>query len=328
MKICISIGHGKSARGGYDSGATGGGFHEFKIARKIGKFAAEALREYCTVDLINYDGDLYLTNRVSKVNKGGYDLALEVHLNASHGTGSEVYYKYTNTAGQALAAAISKSIAKTFGIKDRGAKVRLNDRRRDYFCFVRECKCQAVLIETVFIDTDSDRRHVEDEAGQRKCGEAIASAIAGRYNLIKKSVTHTDAAASGIHCGDTVKIIGKTYATGQRIPEWVKLQKHTVKNIDTRTGRALLKEINSWVYLKDLTVVTSATAEIAPGSTVTIKPGAVYGGLTATRGRTIPKKQLAPKRHVVSKIQINADVREALLSDIMSWVAVSSLERI
>lgn len=133
MKICISIGHGKSARGGYDSGATGGGFHEFKIARKIGKFAAEALREYCTVDLINYDGDLYLTNRVSKVNKGGYDLALEVHLNASHGTGSEVYYKYTNTAGQALAAAISKSIAKTFGIKDRGAKVRLNDRRRDYF---------------------------------------------------------------------------------------------------------------------------------------------------------------------------------------------------
>lgn len=144
----------------------------------------------------------------------------------------------------------------------------------------------------MFIDTDSDRRHVEDEAGQRKCGEAIASAIAGRYNLIKKSVTHTDAAAGGIHCGDTVKIIGKTYATGQRIPEWVKLQKHTVKNIDTRTGRALLKEINSWVYLKDLTVVTSATAEIAPGSTVTIKPGAVYGGLTATRGRTIPKNSL------------------------------------
>ena len=108
----------------------------------------------------------------------------------------------------------------------------------------------------------------------------------------------------------------------------MKLQKHTVKNIDTRTGRALLKEINSWVYLKDLTVVTSATAEIAPGSTVTIKPGAVYGGLTATRGRTIPKKQLAPKKHVVSKIQINAEVREALLSDIMSWVAVSSLEGI
>lgn len=26
MKICISIGHGKSARGGYDSGAYGGGF--------------------------------------------------------------------------------------------------------------------------------------------------------------------------------------------------------------------------------------------------------------------------------------------------------------
>lgn len=327
MKICISIGHGKSARGGYDSGATGGGFHEFRIARKIGKYAAEALSKYvCTADLINYDGDLYLTDRVAKVNKGGYDLALEVHLNASHGTGSEVYYKYTNTAGQALAAAISQSIAKTFGIKNRGAKVKLNDRKKDYFCFVRECKCQAVLIETVFIDTDSDRRHVETEDGQRKCGEAIASAIADKYKLTKKSTVHTDATANGIHCGDTVKVVGKKYATGQKIPEWVKLQKHTVKNIDTRTGRALLKEINSWVYLVDLTVVTSAAADIAPGSIVAIKAGATYGGLTAARGQSIPTAQLAPKKHKVSKIQVNAGVREALLGDISSWVAVKSLE--
>ena len=327
MNICISIGHGKSARGGYDSGATGGGYHEFKIARKIGKFTTEALRKYnCTADIINYDGDLYLTDRVANVNKGGYDLALEVHLNASHGTGSEVYYKHTNAEGQALAAAISRSIAKTFGIKDRGAKVKLNDRKRDYFCFVRECKCQAVLIETVFIDTDSDRRHVETEAGQRKCGEAIASAIVDRYKLTEKNTVHTDSSDGGIHCGDTVKIIGKTYATGQRIPTWVKLRKHTVKNIDTRAGRALLKEINSWVYLKDLTVLASATAEIAPGSTVTIKTGAVYGGLTASRGRTVPTEQLAPKKHKVSKVQVNAGVREALLGDISSWVAVKSLE--
>ena len=38
MNICISIGHGKSAKGGYDSGALGGNYQEFKIAREIGKY--------------------------------------------------------------------------------------------------------------------------------------------------------------------------------------------------------------------------------------------------------------------------------------------------
>ena len=31
MNICISIGHGKSAKGGYDSGALGGNYQEFQI---------------------------------------------------------------------------------------------------------------------------------------------------------------------------------------------------------------------------------------------------------------------------------------------------------
>lgn len=31
MNICISIGHGKSAKGGYDSGALDGNYQEFQI---------------------------------------------------------------------------------------------------------------------------------------------------------------------------------------------------------------------------------------------------------------------------------------------------------
>ena len=53
MRICISVGHGRSAGGGYDSGAVGGGFHEFRIARKIGFYIAEALKNYgCDTVLI------------------------------------------------------------------------------------------------------------------------------------------------------------------------------------------------------------------------------------------------------------------------------------
>ena len=101
MRICISVGHGKSAVGGYDSGAVGGGFHEFRIARKIGFYIAEALKKYgCDTVLINYDADMYLTDRIAYVNRENFDLAAEIHLNAGGGTGSEVYYKHADEAAK------------------------------------------------------------------------------------------------------------------------------------------------------------------------------------------------------------------------------------
>ena len=334
MNICISIGHGKSAKGGYDSGALGGNYQEFKIAREIGKYMGEVFKGYnCTADVINYDATLYLTDRIAHVNKHGYDLAMEIHLNASGGTGSEVYYKHKSATGKKLAGAISKSIANTFGIRDRGAKVKINPSNgTDYFGFVRSCKCESLLIETVFIDTASDRKHVETAAGQRQCAEAIVKAVADFYGIKKKTSTSTnkpttDKPSGGnlttVKAGDTVKITGSKYATGQKIPMWVKLKKHTVKSVNG--NKALLKEINSWVYTADLTVLQSSAKTVSVGSKVTIKPGATYGGLTAARGSIVPNTQLT-RTHTVGKIQTNGGVREALLTDIASWVAVKYLE--
>lgn len=328
MNICISIGHGKSAKGGYDSGALGGNYQEFKIGREIGKYIGEIFKGYaCTADVINYDATLYLTERIAHVNKHGYDLAIEIHLNAAGGTGSEVYYKHKSATGKKLAGAISKSIANTFGIRDRGAKVKINPSNgTDYFGFVRSCKCESLLIETVFIDTASDRKHVETAAGQRQCAEAIVSAIANFYGIKKKSapaVKPSEGKPTTVKAGNIVKIKGNRYATGQRIPMWVKLKKHTVKSVNGE--KALLKEINSWVYTADLTVLQSSAKTVAVGSKVKIKPGATYGGLTAARGSIVPNAQLT-RTHTVGKIQTNNKVREALLTDIASWVAVKNLE--
>lgn len=330
MNICISIGHGKSAKGGYDSGALGGNYQEFKIAREIGKYIGEIFKGYdCKADVINYDATLYLTERIAHVNKHGYDLAIEIHLNAAGGTGSEVYYKHKSATGKKLAGAISKSIANTFGIRDRGAKVKINPANgTDYFGFVRSCKCESLLIETVFIDTASDRKHVETAAGQKQCAEAIVSAIANFYGIKKKTApavkpSEDKPTAATVRAGDIVKIKGSKYATGQKIPMWVKLKKHTVKSVNGE--KALLKEINSWVYTADLTVLQSSAKTVAVGSKVKIKPGAIYGGLTAARGSIVPNTQLT-RTHTVGKIQVNSGVREALLTDIASWVAVVSLE--
>lgn len=50
--------------------------------------------------------------------------------------------------------------------------------------------------------------------------------------------------------GSKVKVIGTNYATGETIPDWVKQETLTVSKITD--NKALLAEITSWVYLKDL----------------------------------------------------------------------------
>ena len=69
---------------------------------------------------------------------------------------------------------------------------------------------------------------------------------------------------------------------------------------------------------------TSNTGEITVGSKVTIKAGAVYGGLSSARGKAVSNYALG-LTHTVSKIQTNNGVKEALLKEINSWVAVNSL---
>lgn len=53
-----------------------------------------------------------------------------------------------------------------------------------------------------------------------------------------------------VSAGGRVKLVGSKYATGQTIPEWVKNNVYTVKEVSGE--KALIKEINSWVYVKDL----------------------------------------------------------------------------
>lgn len=194
MNISVCIGHGKSQSGGYDSGAVSAGYQEFKLGRAIGKCIGEELSKYnCHVDVINYDADKNLSERIKYVNSKKYDLNMEIHLNAGGGTGPEVYYKSGNKQGKTLAAAISKSIAVNFGLKDRGAKTKVVN-GKDYFGCVREIKCQSFLVETVFIDTKSDRDKVIYASGQQQCAKAIATAVANFYGLkLKNKPTPTPA---------------------------------------------------------------------------------------------------------------------------------------
>lgn len=185
--IAFLVGHGKGKSGGYDPGAVSGDYHEFKIAREIAKYARDYYNQHYTeqADLINYEGDLYLSERISKVNAADYDFIAEIHLNAGGGTGTECYYHKGSENGRKYADAISRGIAAALGVPQRqngtddgGDKIKLNDAGRDYFAIVRDTKPTAVLIETVFISYASDLAKIKNASGQRKCGEAIAKAVA------------------------------------------------------------------------------------------------------------------------------------------------------
>jgi TusA-related sulfurtransferase len=56
-----------------------------------------------------------------------------------------------------------------------------------------------------------------------------------------------------VRVGSKVKITGSKYATGQTIPDWVKSKTYTVQQI--AGDKALIKEIVSWVFTKDLMLI-------------------------------------------------------------------------
>lgn len=57
-----------------------------------------------------------------------------------------------------------------------------------------------------------------------------------------------------IKVGSKVRVVGSNYATGQSIPSWVKSNTYTVQQVNG--DKCLLKEIVSWVYIRDLQVVS------------------------------------------------------------------------
>lgn len=195
MRGCIYIGHGKSDKGGYDSGAVNSrlSLHEFKICREIGKYAQAALMGYegLAVDLVNYDGDLNLNQRIAHANRGGYDWIAEIHMNSFTGdaaTGTESYYFAGTELGRKIADSVSREISREFGIPQRWNGVDDGgDKVTDYFGIVCKAKPAAVLIETMYISTDKEARLVMDASGQKRAGEAIARGIGAACQLPRKS---------------------------------------------------------------------------------------------------------------------------------------------
>ena len=331
--IYIAAGHG-----GSDPGACAGGYIEKALTLKTALACRDYLKAYdCDVIMARtVDQDCKVADKMKEIEKKRPSLVLEIHYNAGGGEGCEVYYWHTHAPSKALAQKVLTEMTK-LGQKSRGIKESKAGTSYN-FGMCRQASwtnIPSILGEYAFVDNAKDQAKINTDAKLRAIGEAYAKAAIAYLGLKKKAEPQpekpsTIGGTGKIAVGSTVKVIGTKYATGQTIPGWVKSTTHKVSEISG--DRALLGRdggICSWVYLRDLALVSGGAAKpVEVGCNVTINKGAVYGGLTGARGSKVPAAQLAPKKHTVSKIQTNKGVREALLKEIMSWVAVSSLTRV
>lgn len=149
----------------------------------------------CTDDSGRTQGQ-NLANIVAKCNAHPVDLNISNHLNAGGGTGVEVWCYNEKTKD--IAAAICASVSTALGIPNRGVKYSKN------LYVLRKTAGSAILVECCFVDNQNDASHWNAD----KCGDAIASAIAG------KTVAGTTSAGSATAPTPTPSPSGPSYRTG------------------------------------------------------------------------------------------------------------------
>ena len=148
-------------------------------------------------------------------------------------------------------------------------------------------------------------------------------------NYKKKPEPTPSPAPTVITAGSIVKIVeGAVYggsSYGVKVPSAYIGQPYTVVKVETHNNEeeALIKELNSWVATKYLVLVESDKIEV--GSTVTIVEGAVYGGLSSSRGTKVPEGCIGVP-YTVSAIENHKGDDEALLKELNSWVALKYLK--
>ena len=173
VKVFIGIGHG-----GRDVGAVANGVKEKDLNLSIALACRDFLEKHgVSVKLSRTkDEDDTLSEEIRECNAFAPDLAVDIHCNAGNGDGAEVFHHHGGGKGKTLAENILSEIVKV-GQNSRGAKIRKNSNGKDYYGFIRETSCPAVIVECAFVDNASDLKILASESQRKSMGEAVAKGI-------------------------------------------------------------------------------------------------------------------------------------------------------
>ena len=177
-KVFIAVGHG-----GNDPGASG-----YIVEKTVNL----AVAKYCRDELERH-GVLVLMSRTKDENDDVYEeirecnafnpiLAIAIHANAGGGDGFEAWYHIGGGLGKTIALNIEAEVKK-IGQNSRGCKTKAGAGGADYYAFIRETACPAVILEAAFVDTKADAAQIDSAAEQKAFGVAYAKGVLKTLNI-------------------------------------------------------------------------------------------------------------------------------------------------
>ena len=178
-KVFINAGHG-----GRDSGAVG-----FVVEKDVNLIMAKAAKEYLeknNIEVYMHEDDLEdrsqgSTDVINACESFRADVAIDCHANAGGGKGFEIY-KGISGLGDKLAEYIEDEVKK-IGQNSRGVRTGKGSSGRDYYYFIRQTSCPAVICEAAFVDNKADAEMLDTEAECKRFGEAYARGILRYFNI-------------------------------------------------------------------------------------------------------------------------------------------------
>ncbi len=176
-KVFIGVGHG-----GTDSGAIG-----IVTEKTVNLEMGIACRDYLIKHGIEVkmsrekDENDTVMQEIKECNEFNPDLAIDIHNNSGGGDGFEAFYHFKGGTSKTLALNIEKEV-KALGQNSRSCKCRTSN-GKDYYAFIRETICPAVICEGFFVDNPSDAKIGDEINEQRNFGIAYAKGILKTLNI-------------------------------------------------------------------------------------------------------------------------------------------------
>lgn len=179
-RVFIGVGHG-----GSDPGAVANGLRE----KDLNLIMALKCREVLVAAGIEVgisrvkDENDTLAEEIREANAFKPDLAVDIHNNAGGGDGFEAYVQTNSYKARSNAAALAmEARIKAIGQNSRGIKTKLNGSGNDWFGWLRQVQCPAVLVEGCFVDS-KDKEIADTVAEQEAFGVAYAKGILDYFGI-------------------------------------------------------------------------------------------------------------------------------------------------
>lgn len=170
VRVYLDSGHGASGGAGFDPGASGSGYQEYKLTEELVKMVADIVRSKYGLDVVTH-GDTNYSDRQDEAEANECDFLVSIHFNSFNGsaTGSESYIHSAHAApGSAeLQDIMHEHLVEGTGLYDRGQK-------QEQFAVVGG-DIPAVLLEICFIDNSSDM--AQYQARKQQIAEQLAAGI-------------------------------------------------------------------------------------------------------------------------------------------------------